>query len=77
MTGLSLEPDVLVEIVYVSSIKELARRWYPKIYFAAPAKTGNHRALGNIQGSIVELKYYRSSTFIDAQIRGRIPLRKR
>jgi oligoribonuclease len=56
--------------VDVSSIKELARRWYPKIYFAAPAKTGNHRALGDIQDSIEELKYYRSSIFIDVQNEG-------
>jgi oligoribonuclease len=49
----------------VSSIKELARRWYPKIYFAAPAKTGNHRALGDIQDSIEELKYYRANVFIE------------
>ncbi len=48
----------------VSSIKELARRWYPKIYFAAPDKTGNHRALGDIQDSIAELKYYREKLFI-------------
>lgn len=48
----------------VSSIKELARRWYPKTYFQAPAKTGNHRALGDIQDSIAELAYYRSSIFI-------------
>jgi oligoribonuclease len=59
--------------VDVSSIKELARRWYPKIYFAAPAKTGNHRALGDIQDSIEELKYYRSSIFIDLQIQGQNP----
>jgi oligoribonuclease len=47
----------------VSTIKELARRWYHKAYFAAPAKTGNHRALGDIQDSIEELKYYRASIF--------------
>ena len=47
----------------VSSIKELARRWYPKVYFAAPKKTGNHRALGDIQDSIAELKYYRENIF--------------
>ncbi|CAN2211200.1 Orn Oligoribonuclease (3'-_5' exoribonuclease) [Candidatus Nanopelagicaceae bacterium] len=47
----------------VSTIKELSRRWYPKAYFAAPAKTGNHRALGDIQDSIDELKYYRSAVF--------------
>ena len=50
--------------VDVSSIKELARRWYPKIYFAAPAKTGNHRALGDIQDSIAELAHYRSNFLI-------------
>jgi oligoribonuclease len=48
----------------VSSIKELARRWQPKIFFQAPAKTGNHRALGDIQDSIEELKYYRQTFFI-------------
>ena len=47
----------------VSSIKELARRWYPKTYFAAPAKTGNHRALGDIRDSIAELAYYRQTLF--------------
>ena len=47
----------------VSTIKELARRWYPKAYFAAPAKTGNHRALGDIRDSIEELKYYKASVF--------------
>ena len=51
----------------VSSIKELARRWYPKAYFASPPKTGNHRALGDIQDSIAELAYYRQTVFISAQ----------
>jgi len=51
----------------VSSIKELARRWYPKAYFASPPKTGNHRALGDIQDSIAELAYYRSAVFIPPQ----------
>ena len=59
--------------VDVSSIKELARRWFPKIYFAAPAKTGNHRALGDIQDSIEELKYYRSAIFIDPLNPGQNP----
>ena len=59
--------------VDVSSVKELARRWYPKIYFAAPAKTGNHRALGDIQDSIEELKYYRTSIFIDPENQGQNP----
>ena len=54
----------------VSSIKELARRWNPKAYFNAPAKTGNHRALGDIQDSIAELAYYRSAIFIDASAQG-------
>jgi len=59
--------------VDVSSIKELARRWYPKVYFAAPAKTGNHRALGDIQDSIAELKYYRAAIFIDPLNPGQNP----
>jgi len=48
----------------VSSIKELAKRWYPKVYFQAPKKSGNHRALGDIQDSIAELAYYRAAIFI-------------
>lgn len=51
--------------VDVSSIKELARRWYPKIYFDSPKKTGNHRALGDIQDSIAELRYYREKIFLN------------
>jgi oligoribonuclease len=51
-------------IVDVSSIKELARRWYPRAYFASPSKTGNHRALGDIRDSIEELRYYRASVFV-------------
>ena len=50
--------------VDVSSIKELARRWYPRAYFAAPAKLGNHRALADIQESIEELRYYREAVFV-------------
>ena len=50
----------------VSSIKELARRWYPKAYFASPPKTGNHRALGDIQDSIAELAYYRQAVINSA-----------
>ena len=52
--------------VDVSSIKELARRWYPRAYFAAPKKTGNHRALGDIRDSIDELDYYRAQIFVQA-----------
>ena len=48
-------------VVDVSSIKELARRWYPKTYYAAPTKTGNHRALGDTLDSIAELAYYRQA----------------
>ncbi|HYG93811.1 MAG TPA: oligoribonuclease [Nocardioides sp.] len=51
-------------IVDVSSIKELARRWYPKAYFGAPVKRGNHRALADIQESIEELRYYRDTIFV-------------
>lgn len=53
-------------IIDVSTIKELARRWYPRAYFQAPAKTGNHRALGDIKDSIQELKYYREAVFVPA-----------
>ena len=52
--------------VDVSSIKELARRWHPRVYFNAPAKSGNHRALGDIKDSINELKYYREAIFLSA-----------
>ncbi|SDU82792.1 oligoribonuclease [Jiangella alkaliphila] len=48
----------------VSSIKELVRRWYPRVYFASPTKTGNHRALGDIKDSIDELRYYRRTVFV-------------
>jgi len=51
-------------IVDVSSIKELSRRWYPKAYFGAPTKRGNHRALADIQESIEELRYYRDTVFV-------------
>lgn len=51
-------------IVDVSSIKELARRWFPRAYFAAPTKQGNHRALADIQESIEELRYYRDAVFV-------------
>jgi len=50
-------------MVDVSSIKELCRRWYPKIYFGAPVKKGGHRALADITESIEELRYYRSTMF--------------
>lgn len=50
-------------LVDVSSIKELVRRWYPKVYFAAPKKRGGHRALADIRDSIRELAYYRAALF--------------
>jgi oligoribonuclease len=52
-------------VVDVSSIKELARRWYPRAYFASPKKRGNHRALADIQESIEELRYYRAAVFVE------------
>jgi oligoribonuclease len=52
--------------VDVSTIKELARRWFPRAYYASPPKTGNHRALGDIQDSIRELRYYRQVVFVPA-----------
>jgi len=48
----------------VSSIKELVRRWFPRIYFHAPAKNGGHRALADILESIRELQYYRLAAFV-------------
>jgi len=51
-------------MVDVSSIKELARRWYPRAYFASPEKHGGHRALADIRESIRELKYYRQAVFV-------------
>ena len=50
--------------VDVSSIKELAKRWYPRAYFNAPAKNGGHRALADILESIRELHYYRRAIFV-------------
>jgi len=51
-------------VIDVSSIKELARRWYPRIYFASPEKNGGHRALADILESIDELRYYRRALFV-------------
>jgi oligoribonuclease len=47
----------------VSSVKEIARRWYPRVYFGTPAKVGNHRALSDIKESIEELRFYRELIF--------------
>jgi len=51
-------------MIDVSSVKELARRWYPRSYFASPEKRGGHRALADIQESIRELRYYREVIFV-------------
>ncbi len=51
-------------MVDVSSIKELARRWYPRVYFNAPKKGGGHRALADILESVQELRYYRAAMFV-------------
>jgi oligoribonuclease len=51
-------------MVDVSSIKELARRWYPRAYFASPLKHGGHRALADIRESVQELRYYREAVFV-------------
>ena len=61
-----LETFLHYRVVDVSSIKELARRWYPRAYFNAPPKRGNHRALADIQESIEELRYYRAAVFVAA-----------
>ncbi len=49
--------------VDVSTVKELARRWYPDVLAAAPVKTGAHRALDDIRESVEELRYYRQTVF--------------
>jgi len=51
-------------MVDVSSIKELCRRWYPRIYFGQPTKEMSHRALTDITESIRELAYYRGTAFV-------------
>jgi oligoribonuclease len=59
-----LERYVHYRNVDVSSVKELVRRWYPRVYYQAPMKSGNHRALADIQESIEELRYYREAVFV-------------
>jgi len=60
----ALEAHVHYRNVDVSSLKELARRWYPRAYYNTPAKNGNHRALADICESIEELRYYREAIFV-------------
>ncbi len=59
-----LEQYMHYRIIDVSSIKELSRRWYPRVYFNAPKKSGGHRALADIRESIAELRYYRQAVFV-------------
>lgn len=59
-----LEGFLHYRIVDVSSVKELSRRWFPRAYFNAPEKKGNHRALADIRESIAELRYYREAVFV-------------
>ena len=61
-----LEQWVHYRNVDVSTIKELAHRWFPRAYFNTPTKSGNHRALADIQESIEELRYYREAVFVPA-----------
>ncbi|GAA4125736.1 oligoribonuclease [Knoellia locipacati] len=60
-----LEQHLHYRVIDVSSIKELSRRWYPRAYFAAPEKSGGHRALADIRESIAELRYYRAAVFVE------------
>jgi oligoribonuclease len=60
----ALDQHLHYRLIDVSSIKEIARRWYPRVYFSAPEKNGNHRALGDIRESIAELRYYRDAAFV-------------
>jgi oligoribonuclease len=60
----ALEGHLHYRLVDVSSIKELARRWYPRVYYASPKKQGGHRALADIRESIQELRYYREALFV-------------
>lgn len=59
-----LDAHLHYRMVDVSSIKELCRRWYPRVYYGQPAKSMNHRALADIRESIRELEYYRRTIFV-------------
>ena len=59
-----LDGHLHYRMVDVSSVKELARRWYPRVYFNAPKKGGGHRALADILESVQELRYYRAALFV-------------
>lgn len=62
----TLDAHLHYRMIDVSSIKELARRWYPRIYFGQPEKGLTHRALADIRESIRELEYYRRTAFVPA-----------
>jgi oligoribonuclease len=59
-----LDAHLHYRMIDVSSIKELARRWYPRAYFSSPSKHGGHRALADITESVQELRYYREAVFV-------------
>lgn len=59
-----LDAHLHYRMIDVSSIKELCRRWYPRVYFGQPAKGLAHRALADVQESIRELEYYRRTLFV-------------
>jgi oligoribonuclease len=61
-----LDDHLHYRMVDVSSVKELARRWFPRVYFAQPAKGLAHRALADIIESVRELAYYRKTLFVPA-----------
>ncbi|MFG1989981.1 oligoribonuclease [Actinoplanes sp. NPDC048988] len=60
----ALDDFLHYRMIDVSSIKELCRRWYPRVYFGQPAKGLAHRALADIRESIRELEYYRRTIFV-------------
>ncbi|WP_372472169.1 oligoribonuclease [Jidongwangia harbinensis] len=60
----ALDAHLHYRMIDVSSIKELCRRWYPRVYFGQPAKGLAHRALADIRESIRELEYYRRTVFV-------------
>ncbi len=60
----ALDEYLHYRLIDVSSIKELVRRWFPRIYFNSPSKHGGHRALADIRESIEELKFYREAVFV-------------
>ncbi len=64
-------PDLMRHLHYrvvdVSTVKELGKRWHPKIAHGAPPKKGSHRAMDDIRESLEELKYYRDNLFVPQQ----------